>query len=435
MEIIERIKKNADALQEEMVLQRRDFHKYAESGWFEMRTSSIIGRKLTELGYEVLMGEDVCDRDARMGVADDATLEKQYERAIAQGADPEFVKPTRGGMTGVIGILRRGEGPTVALRFDIDALGVIESEEPDHRPQAEGWRSVNPGMMHACGHDGHAAVGLGVAKLLMDIQDSLHGTVKLIFQPAEEGVRGAKSIVAKGHLDGVDYVLGTHVTHNKGDEGSIVIPGSKDSFATSKYDVVFHGKSAHAGGRPNEGNNAMLAAATAVLNLQAIPRHAGGATRINVGKLIAGSGRNVICDEAFMEIEVRGSTTELNEYVRDYALRILESAAAMHGCTVEYKLMGGAESLHSDEALVKRLRKVWEDAGFAVSKTDLMTLGGSEDYSYMMNRVQEQGGQAAFFRALTQSFAGAHNRRFDFDEVFLKNSVKLFCTAVYDLMK
>ena len=338
-------------------------------------------------------------------------------------------------MTGAIGILRCGEGPTVALRFDIDALGVIESEEADHRPQAEGWRSVNPGMMHACGHDGHATVGLGVAKVLMDMKDQLHGTVKLIFQPAEEGVRGAKSIVAKGHLKGVDYVLGTHVTNNKGEEGCMVYPGSKDSFATSKYDVVFHGKSAHAGGCPNQGDNAMLAAATAVLNLQAIPRHAGGATRINVGRLLAGSGRNVICDEAKMEIEVRGSTTELNQYVENYALRILENAAAMHGCTVEYKLMGAAESLVSDMSLVQRLRKVWEDAGFTVSEKDIMTLGGSEDYSYMMNAVQQQGGQATFFRSLTACYAGSHNRRYDFDEVLLKNGVMLFCTAVYDLMK
>lgn len=435
MQTIEKIIAQAEALQPEMVAQRRDFHKYAESGWFEMRTSSIIARKLTDLGYEVLVGEDVCDRDARMGVADEATLEAQYQRAIEQGADPEFVKATRGGMTGAIGILRCGEGPTVALRFDIDALGVIESEEADHRPQAEGWRSVNPGMMHACGHDGHATVGLGVAKVLMDMKDQLHGTVKLIFQPAEEGVRGAKSIVAKGHLNGVDYVLGTHVTNNKGEEGCMVYPGSKDSFATSKYDVVFHGKSAHAGGCPNQGDNAMLAAATAVLNLQAIPRHAGGATRINVGRLLAGSGRNVICDEAKMEIEVRGSTTELNQYVENYALRILENAAAMHGCTVEYKLMGAAESLVSDMSLVQRLRKVWEDAGFAVSEKDMMTLGGSEDYSYMMNAVQQQGGQATFFRALTTCYAGSHNRRYDFDEVFLKNSVMLFCTAVYDLMK
>lgn len=435
MEIVNKILAQAEALMPELVAIRRDFHKYAESGWFEMRTSSIIARKLTEMGYDILLGEDVCDRDARMGVADDATLEAQYERAVAQGGDPEFLPYTKGGMTGVIATLNCGEGPVVALRFDIDALGVIESEEADHRPYAEGWSSVNRGMMHACGHDGHAAAGLGVAKVLMDIKDQLHGTVKLIFQPAEEGVRGAKSIVEKGHLNGVDFVLGTHTTANTNYPNDMVIPGSKDSFATSKYDVVFHGKSSHAGGSPNSGDNAMLAAATAVLNLQAIPRHSGGATRINVGKLVAGSGRNVICDEAFMEIEVRGATTEVNEYVETYAKRILENAAAMHNCTVEYKLMGAAESVVSDLPLAQRLRKVWDAAGFPMPEEDMMILSGSEDFSYMMNAVQKQGGQATFFRTLHETYAGSHNRRYDFDEIFMERSVKLFCTAVYDLLK
>ena len=435
MQIIEKIIAQAEAMQPQMVVQRRDFHKYAESGWFEMRTSSIIARKLTDMGYEVLVGEDVCDREARMGVADQATLDAQYKRAVEQGGDPEFLPYTKDGMTGVIGILRCGEGPTVALRFDIDALGVIESNEADHRPFAEGWASVNPGMMHACGHDGHGTVGLGVAKILMDIKDSLHGTVKLIFQPAEEGVRGAKAVVEKGHLDGVDYVLGTHVTNDAKYPGDMVVAGGFGSFATTKYDVTFHGKSAHAGGRPNDGDNAMLAAATAVLNLQAIPRHVDGETRINVGKLVAGSGRNVICDEAFMEIEVRGSTSAVNDYVSNYALRILENAAAMHGCTVEYKVMGAAESLASDEALALRMAKVWKDCGFPVSDTLMMSLGGSEDYSYMMNRVQQQGGQAVFFRSLTQISGTSHGRYYDFGEEVMPVAVKVFCCTAADLMQ
>lgn len=111
MDIYEQITKMADEIAPELVAQRRDFHKFAEKGWFEMRTSSIIARKLTEMGYEVSVGDQVCKKDARMGVPSDEELEEQYERAVAQGADPEFVKYTKGGMTGVIGILRCGEGP------------------------------------------------------------------------------------------------------------------------------------------------------------------------------------------------------------------------------------------------------------------------------------------------------------------------------------
>ena len=435
MSITRQILFRAEELQEKMVQWRRDFHTFAERGWCEMRTSSLIARHLKDLGYEVLMGEGVCARENRLGVPEDAVLESEYRRATEQGGDKELLEETRGGMTGVVGILRCGEGATVALRFDIDALGVVEATEADHFPAAEGFASVNHGVMHACGHDGHTAIGMAVAELLMELREHLHGTVKLIFQPAEEGVRGAKAIVEKGHLDGVDFVLGCHISDNKGREGVAVVPASHGSFATAKYDVVFRGVSAHAGGAPQEGCNAMLAAATAVLNLQAIPRHGGGASRVNVGRLVAGSGRNVICDEAQMELEVRGATTEVNEYMAAYALRIIENAAMMHGCTAQWALVGGTEAMECDAALVERLRGVWEAAEIAVSHEDSMVLEGSEDFAYMSNRVQQQGGQATFFRALTPCAAGAHNRAFDFDERVLQKAAALFTLAVADLMQ
>ncbi len=435
MNTYEKIIIAAEAMEQDLIAQRRDFHKYAESGWFEMRTSSIIARKLTDLGYEVLLGEDVCDKDARMGVPSAEKLEEQHARAVAQGADPEFVEATRGGMTGVIGILHCGEGPTVAMRFDIDALGVIESDEADHIPAKEGFRSVNAGFMHACGHDGHAAIGLGVAKVLMDIKEELHGTVKLLFQPAEEGVRGAKAIVAKGHLDGVDYFIGSHITGKKPEETAVVTPGSHGSLATCKYDVIFRGRSAHAGSSPHLGNNALLAAASAVMNLNAIPRNGDGATRINVGTMHAGSGRNVIPDEAKLEIEVRGATTELNRYMCDYAERILQAAAQMYGCSCEIKLMGAADSLTSDLSMAERVQRVCRlRLGLPCTETLSVPSFGSEDIAYMMNRVQEQGGEATFIRALTRTAGPAHNRKFDFGEEVLVNSVKIFCGTALDIL-
>lgn len=435
MNTYEKIIIAAEAMEQDLIAQRRDFHKYAESGWFEMRTSSIIARKLTDLGYEVLVGEAVCDKDARMGVPSEEKLEEQYARAVAQGADPEFVEATRGGMTGVIGILRCGEGPTVAMRFDIDALGVNESNDADHVPAKEGFRSVNAGAMHACGHDGHTAIGLGVAKVLMDIKEELHGTVKLIFQPAEEGVRGAKAIVEKGHLDNVDYFICSHITGQKPGQTESVAPGSHGSLATCKYDVTFRGRSAHAGSSPHLGSNALLAAASAVMNLNAIPRHGDGATRINVGTMHAGSGRNVIPDEAKMEIEVRGATTELNRYMCDYAERILNAAAQMYGCTCEIKLMGAADSLASDLSLAEQVQRVCR-LRLGVSCTNELSVPsfGSEDASYMMNRVQEQGGQATYFRGLTKTAAPAHNNKYDFDEEVIVNSVKVFCGVALDIL-
>ena len=435
MNIYETIIEKANAVTPEMVAVRRDFHKFAETGWLEMRTSSIIARKLTELGFEVLVGEDVCKREERMGLPSEEVLKKEYERAVEQGADREFVKATKGGFTGVIGILRCGEGPTVAMRFDIDALGVIEAMEDTHRPAKEGFASVNSGSMHACGHDGHGASGLGVAAVLMEIKEHLHGTIKLIFQPGEEGLRGAKSIVANGHLDDVDYLFGCHTTDLLSDDADIT-PGSYGSLASYKYDVTFRGLAAHAGGSPHLGKNALLAAACAVTNLYAIPRHADGATRINVGKLIGGSGRNVIADEAFMELEVRGDTTDINEYVSDYALRVLESAAKMHDCTVDVKLMGAAQSLNSDLPLCEHISKVCsEHLDMKVSENLTVKLGGSEDFSYMINKVQSNGGQGSFVRVRSKLADKAHKRTFDFDESYLTKTVKVLCGMAYDILK
>ena len=435
MEIYQKILKYAEEAAPDMSAIRRDFHKYAETGWFEMRTSSIIARKLSELGYEVLVGDAVCKKDERMGVPSEAKLKESYLRAQEQGADTEFLKATEGGMTGVIGILRCGAGPTVAMRFDIDALGVFESKDEEHIPAKEGFASVNEGSMHACGHDGHAASGLGVAAVLMKIKEHLHGTIKLIFQPGEEGLRGAKSIVANGHLDDVDYLLGSHVTGYDAEKNDVT-PGSYGSLASCKYDVVFRGLAAHAGGSPQDGKNALLAAATAVTNLYAIPRHAAGATRINVGRLIAGSGRNVICDEAFMELEVRGETTEINDYVDKYAMRILKAASEMHDCTMEVKLMGAAQSIVADEEFSRHVASVCkEKLGLKVSDKLLLKLGGSEDFSYMSNCVLGHGGKASFIRVRTEKAGVSHGRTFDFGEGYMTKVVKVFCGMAYDIMK
>lgn len=435
--VYDTIKKEAEDLLEEMIAFRRDFHKYAETGWFEIRTASKVARYLTELGYEVLVGREVCQEEARMGVPDQDELDRQYERAMEQGADPEFAPLLKDGFTGVIGILHCGEGPVVAMRFDMDALGVIEDTQQTHRPAKEGFSSVNYGFMHACGHDGHTTVGLGTAKVLMDMKKFLHGTVKLIFQPAEEGVRGAKSIVEHGHLDDVDVFLGSHVTGVQEAEGDYdLIPGAGGSLATTKLDVTYHGKAAHAGGSPEEGNNVMLSIATAILNLYAIPRHSQGETRINVGRIEAGSGRNVIADEGRMEIEVRGSTTQVNHYVETYARQILEAAASMHKTTCEIKVMGGAYSLESDKELMERIRNVCEQKmGLKVNPILRMKAGGSEDISYMMKRVQDHGGQASFMRLMAKTAGPGHSRQFDFDETMMVNGVKAFCGMAYDIMK
>lgn len=429
--IFETICRKADALEDKMTAYRRDFHTYAESGWNEYRTSSVIARSLEELGYTVLTGREVCREEARMGLPPQETMAREYRRALEQGADPKWAEAMQGGFTGVIGLLDCGHGPTVAMRFDIDALGVHESDRPEHRPAREGFRSVNEGVMHACGHDGHTAIGLGVAEVLASLRQQLHGRIKLIFQPAEEGVRGAAAIVAAGHLDDVDYVLGNHMGNGDGQIG--LTCGA--TLATTKLDVTFRGRAAHAAMVPEQGSNAMLSAATAVLNLHAIPRCSTGDTRINVGTLHAGSGRNVICDRAVMELEVRGSTTETNDFVEQYARRIVEAAAAMHGCTFEIRRMGAAESLQSHPELIRYAQQVLtEKLGLRVPPIS-QKAGASEDFAAMVNRVHSRGGKGLAFTTFAHCAGPFHGRDFDFPETVLPNAVKAFCGLTCSLLE
>ena len=151
----------------------------------------------------------------------------------------------------------------------MDAVDGVEDETANHRPWREGFASINRGAMHSCGHDGHTAIGLAVAEVLVNQKEGLFGTLKLIFQPAEEGVRGAKAMTEKGIVDDVDFLLGMHLGGPLRKTGQIGCdtPGF---LATTKVDAIFTGVPAHAGAAPEQGKNAALAAAAAMLNLHAI---------------------------------------------------------------------------------------------------------------------------------------------------------------------
>ena len=439
---VQQIREQVSALEPQLIADRRSFHKYAEAGWTEFRTASLIARRLVELGIEVSTGPSVCSSEARMGLPSEDELSEHWQRAIAQGGDREFLEQMQGGFTGVVGTLNCGPGPTLALRFDIDALGVQESADPDHRPFAQEFSSVNAGVCHACGHDGHAAIGLGLAAVLVQRKPELSGTIKLVFQPAEEGVRGARSMVEAGVLDGVALLLGQHLMTGWG-IGEIA-PGMGGYAATRKLDVRFQGAPAHAGGSPEKGNNALLAAATAILNLHALPRHQDGFTRVNVGTLQGGTGRNVIPENALLVAEVRGETTELCDSMYERAARIISSAAQMHGCSFEIRPMGQAGTASSDPALAERVRSIAEQSLHAKAY-DLAKLGGSEDFTEMMARVQQQGGQAANI-GIGADFHGiqkgqeprerilpAHTGIYDFDERALGFAVQLLSHLVLEL--
>jgi aminobenzoyl-glutamate utilization protein A len=423
----------AKELESKTISWRRDFHHYAEVAWTEFRTASVVADALSDLGYEVLAGEQVVAAQAMMGVPSHRELENHVQRAIDQGANPEWVAKMSGGKTGVVGIMKFAKpGPTVALRFDMDANDAIEAEEESHRPYREGFASVNKGAMHACGHDGHTSIGLSVASLLAQLKDELCGTVKLIFQPAEEGVRGAKAMVVAGVADDVDYLIGMHLGVNLGKKGQMACQ-TEGFLATTKIDAIFTGVPAHAGAAPETGRNALLAAATSVLNLHAISRHSQGASRVNVGVMQAGTGRNVIPANAVIKLETRGTTSAINEYVYTEAVRVIEAAAAMYGVKVEMSEMGGAAGCGNDPELVARIRKVTERIRLFDEILPAGNIGGSEDCTYFMERVQQRGGQAAYIMIGTKLAAGHHDFRFDFDEDALMQATALLSALVVEL--
>jgi aminobenzoyl-glutamate utilization protein A len=380
------------------------------------------------------MGAEILDGPSRMGVPEDAVLEAATRRAVDQGADPKLVERMRGGFTGLVADLRPEPAPTIALRFDIDALPMEESGAAEHRPAREDFASRNAGQCHACGHDGHGAIGLAVALILRRLAERIPGNVRLIFQPAEEGVRGALPMVRAGVVDGIRAFIACHLGFRALHTGELIL-GLRDFLATSKFDATYTGVPSHAGAFPEQGRNALLAAATAALNLHAIPRHSAGATRITVGRLEAGEGRNIIPARAVMRIETRGATTELNDSMYARAQRVLEHAAGMYDVGFENRVMGGCSGARCDPAMVEVLRRAAADMPFFRPELirDGVHFGASDDVSEFMSAVQAQGGAATYAMIGTELAAGHHNGRFDFNEAVLAPAAELLVRAVLAL--
>lgn len=254
------------------VATRRDLHRFPELGMIEFRTASIVAERLAALGLDVKLGREVMDSASRMGMPPEAVLDRAYKDAEAAGAPAKFLPAFAGGHTGVVATLKgAAPGPTIALRVDMDALPIMENDTQAHLPAREGFVSSRPGVMHACAHDGHTAIGLAVAEVLAGAKDKLRGTVKFIFQPGEEGGRGALPMVNAGVVDDVDYFIAIHL--GTGVPSRTFRPAVRGHLASAKLDVTFRGRAAHAGGRPEEGRNALLAASSAVVGLYGIARH------------------------------------------------------------------------------------------------------------------------------------------------------------------
>ncbi len=431
-----KIHERVHALEDRLIGLRRDFHLYPEAGFTEFRSAAIVAGTLEALGYAVRLGPSAMDRSAMMGVPKKRELERRMERAIRRGADPGLVGRMRGGLTGIVGEMVFGTGPVVALRFDMDANEIDESRDEEHRPAREGFASENPGVMHACGHDGHMAMGLIAAELLAGMKNELTGTVRFIYQPAEEGVRGAAAMAAAGAVSGVDYILGGHIGFKAVRSGGFIC-GTDRFLATTKFDATFTGVAAHAGAAPHEGRNALLASAAAALNLHALPRHGKGDSRVTVGTLTAGEARNVIPARAVLKGETRGETSEIDRYMFDSAREVVAGAARMQGVDWAVEITGKTGSGQSSPELAGKLKEIAGTIGY-FNPDDIALgthMGGSEDFSHMMTLVQDEGGLGTYFMIGSDITAGHHKASFDFDETCLAPGVEMIVKVVMELMK
>ena len=409
---------------------RRDLHQHPEPAWCEFYTTSRLIDELEAREIdELLFGPEIHASDSRRNVPDEATLREWRERAREAGAREDVLDTVGDGVTGAVAVVERGDGPTVALRVDIDALPITEADGDDHHPAAAGFRSIHEGYMHACGHDAHATIGIGVLDAVLD--SDFAGTFKLVFQPAEETISGAKPIADSGVLDDVDHFLALHIglDHPSGE----VVAGIDEFLAVRQFEATFAGDSAHAGARPEDGDNAVQAMAAAVQNLYSIPRNSAGGTRVNAGRVGGGTASNIVPEDAFIEGEVRGETTELMEYMWDRAERVLDGAATMHDCEVDIELRGDAPSGHSDAALVGVVDRIARRTAGVDTVLEGDSLGGSEDATYLMRRVQEHGGEAAYVGVGTDHPGGHHTPTFDVAERDIAVGIDLLAGVVGDL--
>ncbi|TKX74156.1 amidohydrolase [Halorubrum sp. GN11_10-6_MGM] len=411
---------------------RRAFHRHPEPGWCEFRTTARVVEELERIGVdEIAVGRDALATDERMAVPADDEIRPWLARARRAGVDDDLLERIAGGHTGVVATLARGEGPCIGLRVDLDGISIRESAESDHRPAAEGFRSEHDGHMHACGHDAHLAIALGTLESIANSE--FEGTLKVFFQPAEEISGGGKAMAESGHLDDVDYLFALHI--GLGHPTGEIVAGVESPLAMAHLTATFEGASAHAGKAPNEGANAMQAAAAAIQNAYGIARHRDGATRVNVGRIEGGSASNVIAEEVTIDAEVRGETTPLMTYMRDELERTLYAAAELHDCDVTPQLISESPCVDSHPALREVIGNVAWDVDGVESVVPTEEFGVSEDGTYLMKRVQDAGGLASYVLVGTDHPTSHHTPTFDVDEESLGIGVALLSDAFVELSR
>jgi aminobenzoyl-glutamate utilization protein A len=271
----------------------------------------------------------------------------------------------------------------------------------------------------------------GLAVLEAIAESDFGGRLVVFFQPAEETGGGGHPMAESPYADDLDYLLAVHVglDHPTGE----VVAGIEKPLAMAHLHATIEGTSAHAGKAPQAGDNAMHAMGTAIVNAYGIPRHADGMTRVNVGKAEAGTASNVIAERADMEAEARGETTALMEFVKRRFERTVTSAATMHGCRGSVDVVSESPRADSDPELQALVSGVAENVDGIDTVLPAADFGASEDATFLMERVQEDGGLATYMIVGTDHPTSHHTPTFDVDERSLQHGVDVLAGTIRDL--
>lgn len=385
------IKKEAAAIYEKARDWRRTLHMHPEIAFQEYKTAELIEKVLTEAGIE--------------------------HKRVAN--------------TGVLGILKGGKpGKTIALRADIDALPL--TEEVDFP-----YKSRIPGAMHACGHDMHTAGLLGAATILAKHKDDVPGTVKFIFQPAEERPPGgAIEMIKGGVLEGVDMIFGLHVT-NVLEAGQVKVNYGYSSANSDTCNITIIGKGGH-GAHPQATKDAVLIGAQVVNALHTIvSRNIAALSNavITVGAFNSGTINNIIAERAELKLTVRSLEAEVQQVLKDRITEVTEGICKAYGAEAIINYAYGYPATFNNETASDIAKAAaLELVGEENTQVGTVASMGGEDFSYYAQKVP-----GSFFNIGSKPTEGevypGHNPKFFVNEEALKTGMAMMCRVVYEANK
>lgn len=333
-----KVRNLAEQYKDQIIAWRRDIHACPEVAWTETETSDKVAAELQSMGLTV----------------------------------------TRLSPSGVIGVLSgKGPGKTVALRADMDALAIAEASDLP-------YKSTKPGAMHACGHDGHTAMLLGAAKICSELRHAFCGTIKFLFQPAEEIGLGALKMLEAGIMQDVDAILGLHLWPDL-PSGKVSMVAGPRMASADKLKITVRGKASH-GSMPHQGIDAILAASAIIMNLQSVSSREIAPLEpavVTIGKLAGGTGWNITCDEVTLEGTTRCFSHEVRKVLPAAIERIIKNTAATFRAQAEMEYIAIAPPLINDPQIAQiaasSLHKLYGD-GIAGTIEKVM---GGEDFAFL----------------------------------------------------